>query len=295
MANKLKIEIYGVLNNISFVKTRCCAEDIYKQYPDNIQEPIIGGMLEFDWNLFIDEKKRELRGEAWVFSEKTITFANGELIGGPDDFNEWAQDKFNFDDFRPLPLYFTLTEEGYKEHLNSKKHDYVYMDISIEDEDVGRLVIELFSDCVPKTCANFKALCTGEKGISEETGMNLTFKNSIFHRLVPNGWIQGGDFYHGRGNGGESVYGSVFEDENFSVPHNRRGILGMANKGRHTNGSQFYITLQPTQWMDTKYVAFGQIIEGTETLRRMETEKTMNERPVRDIKIHDCGVLTFEF
>ncbi|KAK7457279.1 hypothetical protein BaRGS_00039251 [Batillaria attramentaria] len=295
MAAKTKVEVYGLLNDVNYVRARCCAEDIYKRSPTKFQEPVTVGMLQFEWDMFIDEKRRALRGEAWQFEEKVITFVDGELIGGPEDFIQWAMEKHNFEEFRPMPLYITLTEEGYKGHLNSKNHDYVYLDISIGNEDAGRLVIELFSDRVPKTCANFRALCTGEKGVAEESGLKLSFANSIFHRIVRNGWIQGGDIYHGRGNGGESIYGPVFEDENFSVPHDRRGILGMANKGRHTNSSQFYITLQPTPWMDTKYVAFGQIIEGTDTLRKMETEETMNERPNRDIKIAGCGVLTYEF
>lgn len=295
MAPKCKVEVFGLLSDVSYVRARCCAEDIYKKNPDRIEEPNIVGMVQFEWDIYIDAKKKELRGETWQYEENAITFANGELIGGPEDFIDWARQKYNFQDFRPLSLYMTLTEEGYKGHLNSNNHEYVFLDISIGDEPAGRLVIELFSDVVPKTCANFKALCTGEKGISQETDVKLLYKNSIFHRIVPNGWIQGGDIYHGRGNGGESIYGAVFEDENFAVPHSRRGILGMANKGRHSNQSQFYITLQPAPWMDSKYVAFGQIIEGTATLKKMEVVETMNERPVTDIRVTDCGQLTFLF
>ncbi|XP_076445414.1 putative inactive peptidyl-prolyl cis-trans isomerase-like 6 [Babylonia areolata] len=295
MAAKSKVEVYGLLNDINYVRARCCAEDIYRICCEKLEEPVTVGMLQFEWDLYINEKKRALRGEAWQFSEKAITFVDGELIGGPDDFIAWAKQNYNFEEFRPKPLHVTLTEEGYVRHLNSKNHDYVYMDISIGGEEAGRLVIELFSNKVPKTCANFKALCTGEKGVSEESDYKLAYLNSLFHRIVPNGWIQGGDIFHGRGNGGESIYGGVFEDENFSVPHDRRGIVGMANKGRHSNQSQFYITLQPTPWMDTRYVAFGQVIEGTDTLRKMEIEETLNERPTRDIKVTGCGVLTFEF
>ncbi|XP_070191349.1 probable inactive peptidyl-prolyl cis-trans isomerase-like 6 [Littorina saxatilis] len=295
MAPKSRVEVYGLLNDINYVRARCCAEDIYKKFPEKFEEPKTVGMLQFEWDMYIDAKKRELRGESWQFDEKSISFVDGELVGGPEDFILWARRKHNFEEFRPMPLYVTLTEEGYKGHLNSKNHEYVYLDISIGDEDAGRLVIELFSDRVPKTCANFKYLCTGEKGTSEESGYKLAYVNSIFHRIVRNGWIQGGDIYHGRGNGGESVYGPVFEDENFSVPHDRRGMLGMANKTRHTNQSQFYITLQPTPWMDAKYIAFGQVIEGTDTLRKMEMQDTMNERPVADIKIRECGVLYYEF
>ncbi|CAG03607.1 unnamed protein product, partial [Tetraodon nigroviridis] len=118
-------------------------------------------------------------------------------------------------------------------------------------------MFELFSDYCPKTSKNFEALCTGEQGLTK-SGIPLCYKDSLFHRVVPNGWVQGGDISPQRkGNGGESIYGPTFEDECFGVPHIKRGILGMANKGPHSNGSQFYITLEPTPWMDRTYVAFG--------------------------------------
>ena len=125
---------------------------------------------------------------------------------------------------------------------------------------------QLFNKIVPKTCENFRLLCTGEKGRSAKTSHNLHYKNQIFHRVVPNGWIQGGDIWMGKGNGGESAFGDLFEDESYAILHDKRGIVGMANNGRHTNGSQFYITLQPTAWMDKKYVAFGFVLIFTTNL-----------------------------
>lgn len=220
---------------------------------------------------------------------------NDGLLGGPEDLFKWASENYRHEDFRPAALYQTLTEEAYKNCLNQRNHEHVFMDIAIGEEPAGRLVFELFTDVVPKTCENFRALCTGEKGKSPHTDYNLHYLNSLFHRIVRNGWIQGGDVYHGRGNGGESIYGPVFEDENFAVKHTRRGTLGMSNRGRHTNGSQFYITLQPAQWMNTKYVAFGQVVEGTAILKKIEEEQTMNERPNNEIKVTDCGVCTYEF
>ncbi|WAR07460.1 PPIL6-like protein [Mya arenaria] len=265
MAPPVQIEIYGLVNDINFQRARFCAQDLANKHPDVFPNPITDGMVEFEWDLYIDAKRK------------------------------WAVENFNYEEYRPKPLLQTLTEEAYKTALNDKNHDFVYVDIAIGDEPAGRLVIELFTDVVPKTCENFKALITGEKGKSETSDYNLCYKKSLFHRIVRNGWIQGGDIYHGRGNGGESIYGPVFEDENFAVPHSRRGVIGMANKGRHTNNSQFYITLEPAPWMNTKYVAFGQVIEGTETLAKMERVDTMNERPNSEIKVTDCGVCTYEF
>ncbi|NWS50548.1 PPIL6 protein, partial [Probosciger aterrimus] len=148
--------------------------------------------------------------------------------------------------------------------------------------------LQLFSDACPRTCENFRALCAGGAK-SRSDGRELTYKNSLFHRMVKNGWIQGGDIITGKGDQGESIYGPTFEDESFSVHHKGRGILGMANKGRHTNGSQFYITFQPSPYLDKKYVAFGQLIEGTEVLQRLEAVPTDNERPKVPCKITNCG------
>jgi len=289
-----EIALYGLINDVNFIKAKSCLEDLHKRKPEQFPSPIIQGMLQFDWDIFIDSKRKELRGEAWAFDEKAIAFVNNELVGGPDDFITWAEENHNFEEYRPDPLYYTLTEEAYKAKLNSQNHDHVFMDIAINDEFIGGLVIELYSDIAPRTCANFLQLCT-EESVMDGSKVDFTYLNTIFHRIVKNGWIQGGDTFHGRGNGGQSVYGQVFEDENFIIRHNERGIVGMANQGRHTNGSQFYITLQPCPWMNTKYVAFGKVIEGTEVLKKMEEQETMNERPIKDIKIIKCGVIKYEF
>ncbi|BFZ09205.1 hypothetical protein BsWGS_12244 [Bradybaena similaris] len=290
-----KISLFGLINDVNFIKAKSCVEDLQRKNPKAFPNPVILGMLQFDWDIFIDQKRKELRGEVWSFNEKAIAFVNGELIGGPDDLIGWAENEHNFEEYRPEALYYTLTEEAYTSKLNSQKHDHVFLDVAISGEFIGGLVIELYSDIAPKTCANFLQLCSGEKGESQETGYRLCYENSIFHRIVKNGWIQGGDIYEGRGNGGESVYGNVFEDENFILKHNERGIVGMANRGRHSNGSQFYITLQPCPWMDAKFVAFGKVIEGTQVLKKIEEQETTNERPNAEIKIVKSGVINYEF
>ncbi|XP_063773175.1 probable inactive peptidyl-prolyl cis-trans isomerase-like 6 isoform X2 [Pseudophryne corroboree] len=190
------------------------------------------------------------------------------------------------------PALKPLLEFSWSEYIyEKKKHVFVYIDIAILDKPIGRLLFEIYSDLYPKTCKNFQLLCTGEAGNSA-SGVKLHYKGSPFHRIVKNGWIQGGDILSGKGNEGESVFGDTFEDENFAFSHNKRGILGMANKGRHSNGSQFYITLQATPYMDRKLVAFGQLVEGSEVLQKMEDIPTYNERPKLDCTVVDCGLFT---
>ncbi|KAM4791729.1 NK-tumor recognition protein isoform 6-T6 [Cyanocitta cristata] len=125
-----------------------------------------------------------------------------------------------------------------------------FFEIEINREPVGRIMFQLFSDICPKTCKNFLCLCSGEKGIGKTTGKKLCYKGTTFHRVVKNFMIQGGDFSEGNGKGGESIYGGYFKDENFILKHDRAFLLSMANRGKHTNGSQFFITTKPAPHLD---------------------------------------------
>nr|XP_019590520.1 PREDICTED: peptidyl-prolyl cis-trans isomerase-like 6 isoform X4 [Rhinolophus sinicus] len=200
----------------------------------------------------------ELKNEVWEYSSHVMCFINDQLLGDALDLQKWAHKVWDIVDFKPPALYDALTVDYSAKFLSDTKHDFVFLDISIDFNPIGRLIFELYCDACPKTCKNFQVLCTGKAGFSQ-SGIRLHYAGSIFHRVVQNGWVQAGDIVAGRGNGGESIYGPTFEDENFAVPHNKRGVLGMVNKGRHTNGSQFYITLQATPYLDKKYVAFGYV------------------------------------
>ncbi|CAH2353201.1 peptidyl-prolyl cis-trans isomerase D [[Candida] railenensis] len=168
----------------------------------------------------------------------------------------------------------------------------VYFDITVGGEEKGRIVFELFEDVVPKTAENFRALCTGEKGVSPVSGKALTYKGSTFHRVIKDFMCQGGDFTHGSGIGGESIYGEKFEDENFKLTHDVPFLLSMANAGPGTNGSQFFITTVPTPHLNGKHVVFGKVIEGKSIVRQIERgEKGSDDKPVKEVVIADCGEL----
>lgn len=174
---------------------------------------------------------------------------------------------------------------------SSQNNPKVFFDITIGGVYIGRLVMLLYADTVPRTVENFKALCTGERG-NASTGQPLHYKGCTFHRVIKGFMIQGGDFTRGNGTGGESIYGEKFADENFKVKHTEGGLLSMANAGPNTNGSQFFVTSSATPHLDGKHVVFGKVISGFhDTFKAVENTRTgENDRPVEDCIIADCGL-----
>ncbi len=166
----------------------------------------------------------------------------------------------------------------------------VFFDITIGGAPAGRITFELFADVVPKTAENFRALCTGEKGVGR-SGKPLHFKGSSFHRIIPGFMCQGGDFTRGNGTGGESIYGEKFPDENFQLKHTTPGVLSMANAGTNPNGSQFFICTAVTNWLDGKHVVFGKVVDGMDVLKQMEGQGSSSGQTRSPVAISDCGQL----
>lgn len=168
----------------------------------------------------------------------------------------------------------------------------VFFDVSINGSSVGRIIFELFSDICPKTCENFRCLCTGEKGLGETTKKPLHYKGIKFHRVIHDFMLQSGDFSQGNGRGGESIYGGFFADESFDLKHDKPFLLSMANRGKNTNGSQFFITTQPAPHLDGVHVVFGKVVDGESIVKKVESQKTdTNSCPLKDCIIVHCGEL----
>ena len=165
----------------------------------------------------------------------------------------------------------------------------VYFDVAIKkgsDVQTGRIVFGLYGDVVPKTAENFRALCTGELSKPDQI---LKFAGSSFHRIIPGFMIQGGDFTNHNGTGGRSIYGNKFNDENFKIKHTKPGLLSMANAGKNTNGSQFFITTAKTEWLDGKHVVFGEVIDGMDFVTNIENVGTPSGSPKSGYKVEIIG------
>ncbi|RUP50344.1 cyclophilin-like domain-containing protein [Jimgerdemannia flammicorona] len=206
----------------------------------------------------------------------------------------------------------------------------VFFDVDIDGTRIGRIIMELFKDEVPRTAENFRALCTGELGIGKVSSMPLHYRGSIFHRcpcvlkftdldigtwdiersilptptilifhnmsrltrVIKGFMIQGGDFTRRNGSGGESIYGATFSDESLKRKHDTQGLLSMANRGPNTSSSQFFITTRPTPHLDGKHVVFGRVVTGYEVVETVENQVVdERDRPLNTVMIANCGEL----
>ncbi|XP_039128657.1 peptidyl-prolyl cis-trans isomerase CYP21-1 isoform X1 [Dioscorea cayenensis subsp. rotundata] len=195
---------------------------------------------------------------------------------------------FTFFSFRRREALVSISEEVTGEVAHEVTHR-VYLDVTIDGQQAGRIVVGLYGNVVPKTAENFRALCTGEKG-KGSSGKNLHYKGIPFHRIISGFMIQGGDIIRKDGKGKVSIYGGTFPDENFIVKHSHAGIVSMANSGPNTNGCQFFITTVKASWLDGEHVAFGKVIQGMDTVYAIEGGAgTYNGKPRKKVLIADSG------
>uniref|UniRef100_A0A5B7C5B5 Peptidyl-prolyl cis-trans isomerase n=1 Tax=Davidia involucrata TaxID=16924 RepID=A0A5B7C5B5_DAVIN len=189
-------------------------------------------------------------------------------------------------------IYFAFSISQQEEEKVEEVHEIthrLFLDVDIDKQRVGRIIIGLYGQVVPKTAENFRALCTGEMG-KGASGKALHYKGTPFHRIIPGFMIQGGDIVYGNGRGNESIYGGTFPDENFKIKNSHAGVVSMVNSGPDSNGSQFFITTVKASWLDGEHVVFGKVIEGMDTVYAIEGGAgTYSGKPRKKVIIADSG------
>eukprot|EP00030_Apusomonadida_sp_AF-17_P003365 a348825_22.p1 GENE.a348825_22~~a348825_22.p1 ORF type:complete len:349 (-),score=101.09 a348825_22:17-1039(-) len=287
---RYQVSVAGAVTDWEFHWMRLLAQQAVTMDASSVVLEVLE-MLPVDWDAHLVAEKRRLGGAAFGHKNVALVLVNDEYIGDSAAVQKWFWDVLQVRNARPFALYVAMGRTAWKKYLGSSLHSHVYIDVQIGDKSVGgppmRLTFELYDSIAPQTSQNFRTLCAGSSGAS--------YVGSLFHRIMPGGWVQGGDLSPGSpGDAGESAFGGLFPDESFAVAHDRVGILGCANSGPHTNGSQFYVTLQPMPAFDTVFVAFGRLVDGLDVLRTISALPTLNQRPLVDVRVVECGVLTGE-
>lgn len=209
-----------------------------------------------------------------------------EYIGAMKMFLRWCKEGFGYVDGTHKIFYERLAKKHLRGLMDKTGRDYCTLDISVDGVVEGHLMVELFTDVAPLTCANFRSFIEGHPKLAG------TYSGCPIHRIVKDGWVQTGDVVDGTGKGSVSIYGKTFADETFKVKHDKPGILAMASSGPHTNGCQFYITQAPLAFLDGKKVGFGRVVDGLRLLKILNrAEVDTAERPVKDIQIASASML----
>merc|ERR1712032_439208 len=230
-----------------------------------------------------------MKAEDFSQANKAVIKACSELKGAITAAKQKEKNMFA-NIFEKVSMYDDKKTAGLNIVPNANgDNPHIFFDIAQGEKKLGRIVMQLYMDITPKTAGNFKAICTGDNDDK------LTYKNSIFHRVIKDFMIQGGDITNADGTGGKSIYGETFADENFHIKHTKGGLLSMANSGSNTNGSQFFITSKETPHLDGKHVVFGEVVEGIDVVRLMEGVETVeSDKPKEDIIIEDCGEIEWK-
>ena len=295
-----RLMLVGKINDAGFQRAKKAAEFLAGQELEGVPPHGVEvvGLLPTDYEARVPLTLRHFAGRSLKVYHKGNVLALTAAVGGPGEaaeeealsylggapeFIAYVNDLVYYDDSRTHQvIYDRLAKIALRKYMEASRHSFVYLTFAVEGYVVGKVVLELFDDVCPQTCQNFKKLVMGVGGKG--------YKGTLLHRVVQDGWVQGGDVEEGTGTSGSDT---VLPDETFAVKHDKPGMLGMSGNGRHTASSQFYITLRPLEWLDGKKVAFGRVIDGMRALRyisrRCELE---NERPVKDCIIEDCGTFS---
>ncbi|XP_013164961.1 PREDICTED: uncharacterized protein LOC106115882 isoform X2 [Papilio xuthus] len=280
--NKMKVKRDAAPTKFTIIGNRIAKEFIYcvklvsglyKYRRNDFEAPVIRGVSSVEWPQVWNDLKLQYGGLAYCITSDVAVIVNKTFLGGEKELKELIESKYSY---HICPDYYKEAIGEFTKYVDNTGRPFVYMHFYIEgDDDIsGTMIFMLYSDIVPKTCENFMRLCKTKKG---------GYAGTPVHRIIKDGWIQCGGF---------NLKSTHLDCENFIIPHDRRGVLCMANDGRHKECStQFFVLLQPAPWMDQRYVAFGQLVDGEKTLQRIENVPTWYESPTIKITISHAGLL----
>ena len=241
--------------------------------------------LEAEYEKEIKNLSLEYKGAYISHSESVLVYKNkGYYIGGLREFTAYAKDQLGYTESISPAFFQSVASKAINEEFKAHSGRFVFMDLKIGDESKEqRIILELDEKKCPLTTTNFISLCNGESGL-------LHYMGSIIHRVIRDGYIQGGDIVSSSGADGKSIYGDFFRDECFEITFDEPGVIAMCHgNGDHTNSSQFMITVEPLPWMNKQAVAFGKVVKGMDAIREISKLPTLNDRPTDEVKIVNCG------
>ncbi|XP_061716159.1 uncharacterized protein LOC133524268 [Cydia pomonella] len=271
---RVKFTVIGNRVTKEFIYCINLVKGLYTYRKDYFESPVIRGVTSVDWPHVWNDLKIQYGGLAYCLTSQVVVFLNDKIVGGEKELKEFIEKKYTY--HLSLNYYYESVKQ-FSNFIKGSGRPTVFMHISINEKHIGTMIFMLYADVVPYTCENFLRLCKATKG---------GYSGTPVHRIVKDGWIQCGGF---------GLKGTNLDCENFIVPPDKRGVLCMANAGRHVDCStQFFVLLQPSPWMLHKYVAFGQLIDGDTTLRKIENVETWYESPKQDINIYQAGILNID-
>ncbi|GJQ73608.1 hypothetical protein Trydic_g13952 [Trypoxylus dichotomus] len=273
--SKIRILVVGLAASIEFQRSRYYAECLYKSSSAKFSKPDIRPLLNISWNLYLTKVRRRIGGRIWALNKNCVVFTNGNYLGDDQDLLHFSlkyariRAGIDFND-RGIKELKTLFDRQIRD---GKK--FAYFSFNIDGQSIGSILFMLYHELVPRASTMFLKRCHSQ---------NHGWCNTVIHRIVKGSWFQVG---------GYTLRNKRMSCENYVIPHDRRGILSMCHSGKHKqNNVQFTVSLNPTPWMNYKYVAFGQVVQGEEVLRQIEEIPTTYEAPNKTIKIVTCGEYT---
>ncbi|KZC10169.1 Peptidyl-prolyl cis-trans isomerase-like 6 [Dufourea novaeangliae] len=278
--DSVRLKVVGIINTIAFQKARICAEKLHQHMPIKFTTPQIIEMFQ------------QIGGKMWSLTRTVAVFINDKFLGSDVEFVHYISESYIFSLPVSIGYYENLAMERCKLFMEKSKRKYVYFTFAENGFIIGSFMFMLYSDLLPLTCQHFLNLCIGYDEVAK-CYRDSYYVNTYVHRIVKNGWIQCGGTRLPKINDNSVNNINVIPDESYCIPHDRRGVLSMANDGKHCNESQFFVCLKPNPWMNYHYVAFGQLVDGIKTLNTLESITTYYEHPTKQIVISDCGEYLF--